>query len=577
MRTAKDDLPHTVVNDDCFHRLPALPMIAVVAAAAAFGACAPSARPDAAAPAIDSIRQADLQADLYFLAADAMNGRGAASRDVAVATEFIKARFQRLGLTPAGTEGSYFQPFNLAYVELGAGDNSLVIEGIAGTDDVDTAGPRRRTVGQDYYTLNFSASGSARGELVYAGFGIVDPRLGYDDYQGESVEGKVVLVLDREPGVSDPESPFDGVVTAEQSRDWRKALAAQARGAVGILFVRDVHNRPDVDDYEAAATSYWRVGTRGPRYTLETWLEKIEIPAARISAELAERLVAGTGQTLEELAAAAETDGGHGVLAVPGTVVEINASVERTPVAARNVLAMIEGSDPELADEVVIICAHFDHDGANERGIFNGADDDGSGTVALLEIAEAYALAAAQGQRPRRTVVFAAWDAEERGLLGAWYYTEAPQFPLGSTVAVLNMDMIGRNEEVPEDGGGRFRGLEPQTAESNANAINIMGYTHSSDLRSDIEEANGDIGLELRFRYDNNTSNLLRRSDHWPFLQVGVPATFFHTGLHPDYHRFTDTPDLINYPKMEKIARLVYLTSWNLANDDGRPALDRDL
>ena len=548
------------------------PSLGLVLVAAAAAACAPTSTPGGNGPgfAVESIRQEDMRADLFFLAADAMNGRRATTRDVAITTEFIKARFQRLGLTPGGPDGTYFQNFNLVSAALGEGDNSLVIDG------VDTGGPRRRALGEDYYTLNFSASGSGSGELVYAGFGIVEPRLSYDDYRGESVEGKIVLVLDREPGVDDPESPFDGVVTAEQSRDWRKALAAQARGAAGILFVRDVHNRPETTDYAVAAENYWRAGAR-PRVTLETWMDKLEIPAARVSVQLAERMVAGSGQTLGQLAAAAESDSGHGVLAIAGPTVQINASVERTVIRARNVLAMVEGSDPDLAHEVVIICAHFDHDGANEQGIFNGADDDGSGTVALLEIAEAYALAAAQGQGPRRTVLFAAWDAEERGLLGAWYYTEAPRFPLGSTVAVLNMDMIGRNEEVPEDGGGRFRGLEPQTAESNANAINIMGYTHSSELRAEIEEANGAVGLELKFRYDNNRSNLLRRSDHWPFLQVGVPATFFHTGLHPDYHRFTDTPDLINYPKMEKIARLVYLTSWSLANDDGRPALERDL
>ncbi len=520
--------------------------------------------------AVDSIRQEDMRADLFFLASDAMNGRAATSRDVAITSEFIKARFQRLGLMPGGPENSYFQPFNLVSAALGDGDNSLVIDGI------DTGGLRRRSIGEDYYTLNFSASGSGSGELVYAGFGIVESRLGYNDYQGESVEGKIVLVLDREPGVADPASPFDGVVTAEQSRDWRKALVAQERGAAGILFVSDVHNRPESTDYTSAAENYWRVSQR-PRVTLETWMDKIEIPAARVSAQLAERLVAESGQTLEQLAAGAESGSGHGVLAIPGPNVQINASVNRRAIPARNVLGMVEGSDPDVADEVVIICAHFDHDGANEQGVFNGADDDGSGTVALLDIAEAYALAAARGEGPRRTVLFAAWDAEERGLLGAWYYTEAPTFSLGSTVAVLNMDMIGRNEEVPADGGNRFRGLEPQTAESNANAINIMGYSHSSDLQDEVSEANGKIGLELNFRYDNNTSNLLRRSDHWPFLQVGVPATFFHTGLHPDYHRFTDTPDRINYPKMEKIARLVYMTSWNLANDDGRPALDRDL
>ncbi len=549
-------------------RLP----LALVLLVAGSPACAPAAAPDSDGPgfAVDSIRQEDMRADLFFLASDAMNGRAATSRDVAITTEFIKARFQRLGLTPAGPDGDYFQNFNLVSTALGDGDNSLVIDGM------DTGGSGRRTIGEDYYTLNFSASGSGGGELVYAGFGIVDPRLGYDDYGGARVEGKIVLVLDREPGVADPESPFDGVVTAEQSRDWRKALAAQERGAAGILFVRDVHNRPDNTDYASAAEDYWRLGPR-PRVTLEAWMDKIEIPAARVSAQLAGRLGAGSGQALEQLAAAAESNSGHGVLAIPGPTVQINASVERTVIPARNVLAMVEGSDPDLAGEVVIICAHFDHDGANEQGIFNGADDDGSGTVALLEIAEAYALAAAAGEGPRRTVVFAAWDAEERGLLGAWYYTGAPTFSLGNTVAVLNMDMIGRNEEVPADGGNRFRGLEPQTAESNANAINIMGYSHSSDLRDEISGANEQIGLELKFRYDNNRSNLLRRSDHWPFLQVGVPATFFHTGLHPDYHQFTDTPDRINYPKMEMIARLVYLTSWSLANGDGRPALDRDL
>ena len=540
----------------------------LTAVAVACGGAAPA--PEGLAPAIDTIREADLRADLFFLASDAMNGRAAATRDVAVATEFIKARFERLGLAPAGPEGSYFQNFDLA--TFGLGDtNSLVIDG------VDTDGPRSRSVGQDYYPLNFSANVSARGDLAYVGFGIVDPRLGYDDYRGESVEGKFVLVLDSEPGARDPDSPFDGLVTAEQSRDWRKALAAQERGAAGILFVRDVHNRPDSADYQSDAAQYWSPGRT--RYSLAAWMDKIEIPAARISARLAQRLLSGTGKSLEQLGGDAEaiSDSGHGVLPVDGPEIELTASVERGTAAARNVLAMIEGTDPEVGDEVVIICAHFDHDGANDSGVFNGADDDGSGTVALLEIAEAYAMAAAMGEGPRRTVLFAAWDAEERGLLGAWYYTEAPTFPLGNIVAVLNMDMIGRNEEVPEDGGGRFRGLEPQTAESNANSINIMGYTHSSDLRAEVETANERIGLDLKFGYDGNPSNLLRRSDHWPFLQVGVPATFFHTGLHPDYHRVTDTPDRINYPKMARIARLVYLTSWHLANQDGRPALDRDL
>ena len=549
----------------------AVTIVSLVALALGPIACG-GASPEAVelAPAIDTIREDDLRADLFFLASDPLAGRLAGTAEAAITSEFIKSRFERLGLTPAGPDGTYFQDFELASFALGEG-NALIVGGVAGIE------ARRRAPGDDWHPLNVSASTTGKGGLVYAGFGIVDSRRGFDDYQGARADGKIVLVLDGEPGADDPESPFDGVVTAEASRDWRKALAAQERGAAGILFVRDVHNRPDTDDYQRASESYWSEDRRVPRYSLEVWADKVEIPVARISASLAEQLVAGAGKPLAELAAAAETETGHGVLELPGPDIEIVASVERRATPARNVVATIPGTDPTVADEVVIICAHFDHDGANEGGVFNGADDDGSGTVALLEIAEAYSVAAAMGEGPRRTILLAAWDAEERGLLGAWYYTERPLFPLGQTVATLNMDMLGRNEEVPPEGGNRFRGLQPQTAESNANAINIMGYSHSADMRSQIEEANQRIGLDLKFRYDNNESNLLRRSDHWPFLQVGVPAVFFHTGLHPDYHTYRDTADKINYPKLQNIARLVYLTSWNLANQEGRPALDRDL
>jgi Zn-dependent M28 family amino/carboxypeptidase len=229
---------------------------------------------------------------------------------------------------------------------------------------------------------------------------------------------------------------------------------------------------------------------------------------------------------------------------------------------------MIEGSDPALKNEVVIISAHYDHEGADGSVVYNGADDDGSGTVALLEIADAYAMAAAAGRRPRRSVLFACWGSEERGpLLGAWAYTEDPTFPLTRTVAVLNMDMVGRNEEVQVGGGPRFNGLDVQTAESNKNAVNILGYSRHPSLSGLVERVNkASYGLELKLRYDNNSSNLLRRSDQWPFLQNGVPALWLHTGLHPDYHTQYDRPEKINYEKMEKIARLVHQASWELAD-----------
>lgn len=170
---------------------------------------------------------------------------------------------------------------------------------------------------------------------------------------------------------------------------------------------------------------------------------------------------------------------------------ELVTSVDRHVVPDRNVVALLEGSDPKLRDELVIVCAHYDHNGTDGDRVFPGADDNGSGTVGMLEVAEAYALAAQAGRRPRRSVLFAAWNSEERGLLGAWAYTERPVRPLERTVAVLNLDMVGRNEEVPDGQGdtGRFRGLEVQTAASNANAINIIGTTRSADLKATMSRA----------------------------------------------------------------------------------------
>jgi Zn-dependent M28 family amino/carboxypeptidase len=277
---------------------------------------------------------------------------------------------------------------------------------------------------------------------------------------------------------------------------------------------------------------------------------------------------------LEELSKSADNARGTTPLVLPGARVDLRTAVDRHIVPDRNVVALLEGSDARLKNEWVIVSAHYDHNGADATQIFNGADDNGSGTVALIEIAEAYALAAKDGQRPKRSVLFAAWNSEERGLLGAWAYTEQPLAPLTSIAAVLNMDMIGRNEEIPVGGGNRFAGFEVQTAESNSNAVNLMGFSRVPDITAAVDRANaGDATsrLDVKKRYDNNSSNLVRRSDQWPFLMRGVPAVGFMTGLHPDYHTQYDRPEKINYVKMEKIARLVHQASWDIANADARP------
>ena len=520
------------------------------------------------APQLDSIRQEDLRADLFFLAGDAMRGRLTDTEENRAAGDYIRSRFERLGLKPAAPNNSFFQSYNLMTATLGAGDNSLDIA--SGSGD---ASSRHLRQGQEFYPHRFSASGRVAGDVVFVGFGISARHLQYDDYGDASgnVRGKVVLALDHEPGERDPNSPFDGVVTSEPSAPWRKAFAAQEKGAAAVLFVSDVHNHPGAANFEATARTYWpETPPRIKSYTLAAWADRIHIPVAQISPALAATLVSGLGKTFEELSKSAEAARGTTPLALPGVRVDLRTSVDRHLVPDRNVVALLEGSDARLKNEWVIVSAHFDHDGVSGTQILNGADDNGSGTVALIEIAEAYALAAREGHRPKRSVLFAAWNSEERGLLGAWAYTEQPLEPLSTIAAVLNMDMIGRTKEV-QVGGGRFNGLDVQTAESNSNAVNVMGFSRAPDVAAALDRANAGIGLELKKRYDNNPSNLVRRSDQWPFLQRGVPALGFMTGLHPDYHTQYDRPEKINYPKMEKIARLIYQASWDLANADVRP------
>ena len=534
----------------------------VVLALSAPGLLAQPAR----APQMDSIKTAEMRADLFFLASDALQGRLTDTPENAIAADWVRSRFERLNLSPGGQDGSFDHRYNLMKASLGAG-NALSIGVLPGS------GTRSDLkVSEEFYPHRFSANATAEGSVTFVGFGIVSPERKHDDYR-DAARGRIALILDREPGVNDPASVFDGVVTAEVAQPIRKVLAAQDRGAIGVLFVEDVHNQTGPSNFQAQAATYWpATAPRVERYTLKAWADRVHIPVMQISAPVAERLIAGNGRTLLELARSAETRGGVTPLAI-NTPVAMQASVGHQTVPDRSVVATLEGADATLKTEHVLVSAHFDHEGADGPRIFNGADDDGSGTVGLVEIAEAFALAAQAGQRPRRSVMFAAWNSEERGLLGAWAYTEDPIVPLDRIAAVLNMDMIGRDEEVQVGGGGRFRGLDVQTAQSNVNATNIIGTVRSPDLRAAIERANQATGLDLRFRYDNNASNLMRRSDHWPFIQRGVPGVWIHTGLHPDYHTVYDRPEKINYVKMEKIVRMVYQATWDLANAAGRPRL----
>jgi Zn-dependent M28 family amino/carboxypeptidase len=536
----------------------------LIAIAAMLGVLGPDSR-GAEAPGNDSICQRDIKADLFFLSGDRFRGRLTATPENDLASAFIASRFERLGLKALGAAGSFDHGFNLVTASLGPSNHSRI------------AGTTRLLPGQGYIPLPFSPPGEQVlvQPVVFVGFGIVAPERGHDDYRGRDVRNKFVLVLDHEPGEDDPKSRFDGVVMSEAAVPIRKALTAQEKGAIGILFVSDVHNHPEPENFEALAHSIWpEKPPRIPQYYLQDWVDRVRIPASRISVVQARALFQEAGGSFENLARASERPAEAPTVPRDLSSVELATDIRHHVVPDRNVLAALEGSDPKLKDDWVIISCHQDHNGADGGQVFNGADDNGSGVVGVLEIAEAYAIAARDGHRPRRSILFAAFNSEERGLLGSWAFVERPPVPLDRIVAVLNMDMVGRDEEVPERGGPRFRGLPVQSAESNRNAVNLLGYSRCASLTRTIESANAAIGLTLKQVLDNNSSNLLRRSDQWPFLQRGVPAIFIHTGLHPDYHTPADRPERINYPKMERIVRLVHQASWDLAQQPDRPRLD---
>ena len=520
----------------------------------------------ASAPENTSISADDLRRDVFILASDEMGGRLVGTEGNKRAAEFIADRYAELGLRPVGVNGSYRHVFELVVPRLGEDARLRVRRGNETSSF---------TSGNDFFPERFSGTGEAEGQLVFVGFGISAPELGHDDYRETDVSNRVVVMLDHEPGEQDRASPFEGDVLSEYARSVRKALEAQRRGASAVLLVSDIHNHPTTPSLSRRMSDVWpRTLGRVPRYQLGAWVNELQLPVMRISTELAERLLAQNEASISTVTRRAETPGGMTPVEHQDVVVNVAATVYREQVPEHNVVGLIEGTDPLLRDEWIIVCAHYDHEGTTANGIFNGADDDASGVAGLLEIAEAYALAEARGYRPKRSILLAAWNAEERGLLGAWAYAERPLTPLSATVAVINMDMIGRSEEVPENGGRRFRGLEPQTAASNADAVNVIGSSYSGDLRAAAVAANLETGLELRFRYDDGGSNLLRRSDHWPFLTRGVPALFVHTGLHPDYHTERDRPETLDYQKMSRVVQLVHELSWNLAQGGARPMLD---
>jgi Zn-dependent M28 family amino/carboxypeptidase len=247
--------------------------------------------------------------------------------------------------------------------------------------------------------------------------------------------------------------------------------------------------------------------------------------------------------------------------ALPNTEVTIHfRNLSTRSGTGYNAVGLLEGRDPKLKRETILISAHHDHDGMSLDQIWHGADDNGSGTVGVVELAHAFA---ANPLKPKRSILFVVFAAEERGLLGAFYMSSHPLRPLDTTRAMINFDMIGRDEK-PSNQTDALIDIPADTT----NRLNLIGATYSPDYNQTVQEENRHVGLTLDYRFDHESAlNVFFRSDQFPFVLHNVPAFWWFTGFHPDYHHVTDTADKIDYAKMAKILRLAYLSAWQFADE----------
>jgi Peptidase family M28/PA domain len=506
-------------------------------------------------PGFDSIKASNLRADLTFLASDALEGRMSLERGSEVAFQWIAAEFAKASLKPLAGD-SYLQPVPLVEYRPDREQTVLKIR-VHGAE---------QTLHAPDVTGNYPNDGVYRGSVVFAGFGITAPELHYDDYAGIDARGKVVLVFTHEPQENDEKSIFNGKGNTRYANARAKMMIARRHGAVALLIAPDPNHLPGqergpLDDPQNARNAVPR--TARPTQAVA---DEDSIPVFNVPARVAEELLAVTGKSPSELQSVIDSKLIPVSAALGDNDAELRVvSTMRKRQLSYNVVGMVEGSDPRLKAETILFSAHYDHDGMAINGaIYHGADDNGSGTVGIVALAQAFAL---NPVKPKRSLVFAVFAAEERGLLGSYYYAAHPLRPLETTRAQINFDMIGRNETDSTQTHGLID-IAPDTS----NEVNIIGTKYSPDYRAAVVRANERVGLQLNYKWDDDTVlNVLFRSDQYPLLLHDVPAMWWFTGFHPDYHQVTDTADKINYAKMEKILKLAYVTGFDFGDTANPP------
>ncbi|MCU1323356.1 MAG: Zn-dependent amino-or carboxypeptidase family [Acidobacteriaceae bacterium] len=496
------------------------------------------------------VDSAELKADIYFLASDDMAGRNIASPEDHIATDYIAAAFMRLGLKPVGDSGTYFQNMGILSGDVDEQRTTLTAK-IGGVDHT-------YAINKDFrWNRQSLRPASACGPVLFAGYGINAPEYAYNDLAGVNLKGKVVLVFTREPQADDPNLKFMGTLDTYHAFYWDKIEQLRKQGVAGVLLVQDRVPRA-VKPIRASAQR----SAGGPSYALDG--EMWDVPVFTIQRDVADQFLASSGKTADTLQADINRTGQPQSFDVPQASVCLSKTINGARTHhGRNVVALLEGSDPRLKSETVIVTAHHDHMGVIDGHIFHGADDDASGVAGVLEVARAMVKG---NVHPKRSVLFIVYDGEERIFLGSYFYVTHPIVPLAKTVANVNLDMIGRDEDDPN---------WPLPEDRNVNMVNVLGTRYNPDLRRIIDEDNRKLGLKLDYKMDRvDPDSLWSRSDHFWFASLHIPQVEFQTGLHPDYHTENDSWDRINYPKLTRIVHLVFLSVADLANTSHAPSFD---
>jgi hypothetical protein len=477
--------------------------------------------------------EARLRKDITYLASDECEGRGVTTKGINLAADYIVGVFKEAGLKPGGVDGSYFQPFTIKGRARPGSPSTLTLSGPEGQKI-------ELKPGEDFQVMGLSAAGDVKAPVVFAGYGATVPEAGYDDYAGIDVAGKVVVVMRKTPRADAKEKPFP-------KGDYYAALVTKVANAekakvAAILFINDRTFAQDQD-------KLMKFG--------DTAFESSHIPAAHIERDFVDRMLkASVDKSLGGIEKDIDGDLKPRSVVLTGWTANLELHVDRTVTPAKNIIGVLEGNGA-LANETVVVGAHYDHLGhggpgslaGNSTAIHHGADDNGSGTTSVLELARRFAA------RPKsascRRMVFITFSGEELGLLGSRHYCKHPTIPLESTVAMVNLDMVGRLRE---------------DAATNKDKLLVEGAYTSKHFMELLDKWNGKYDFQMK-----RNKNIPANSDHDSFYQVGVPVLFYWTDLHSDYHRPSDTSDKINIAGMEKVINLAEDTLAYLEQVPERP------